>query len=154
MPDFNDVLNKKASDVSKPKAKPAGTYLASLVGVPAEKTAKTQDGDKTILSFKAKLMVPQEDVSQDALADHPTISDWPPMNYDLWLTEDLWGLKRFLTDVLGIDPGPEDNSKSFKEMIGESAGRQLLVTLEHKPYTDKATGQPDIAANITKTARV
>jgi extradiol dioxygenase family protein len=70
------------------------------------------------------------------------------MKYDIWL-DDLNQLKRFLVDVLGID----EAGRTFKEMIADSPGRQCLATIEHKPFTNKA-GEPDIAANITRVARL
>lgn len=142
---FDDVLNKSADEVEKPKAKPAGSYLGSVTAMPKEKKATVQGEERTILEWSVKLMVPQDDVSQDALAEHPPISQWPPQRYDLWLTDDLWGLKRFLTEVLGIDGA----GKSFKEMIAEAPGKQAIFKGELKPYTDKNTGEPSLAFNIT-----
>lgn len=146
MVDFNDVLNKKADEVEKPKPRPAGSYLGSIVGMPKEKKATVSGEERTILEFSVKLMVPQDDVSQDALAEHPDLSQWAPVRYDLWLTDDLWGLKRFLTEVLGISG---DGDKTFKEMLAEAPGRTAIFKGELKPYNDKSTGQPSLAFNLT-----
>lgn len=148
MVDFNDVLNKPAAEIEKPPIRPAGTYLASITAMPEVLTRNTKDGERQILSFKAKLVAPKDDVSQDAMSAQPEISTWPPMNYDIWLSDDLFPLKRFLNEVLGIEVG----DKTIKEMLADVPGRTFLATIEHKPYTDKSTGQPSLAANITKTA--
>lgn len=148
MVDFSDILNKPAAEVEKPKPRPTGTYLGTIHGMPDQRTA----GDQPILSFKVKLIAPQDDVDREALADHPAVTDWPPMKRDIFISEP-WELKKFLTETLGIDPGPEDNSKTLAQMVAEAPGKQLMATLHHRPYTDR-DGQPAIATEIKGTAHV
>lgn len=143
MADFLDALNVKAEDVQKPKPRPAGTYLAAIQGLPDQQERK----DNKILEFKCKLMIPESDVDTDQLSDQPEISSWPPMKYSVFVNEP-WPLKRFLTEVLGIDA----DGRTLREMLAEVPGKQLKVNVQHRPYMT-ADGQPDIAADIKAVAK-
>ncbi len=144
MPNFDDVLNTTADSITRPPPKPPGTYLASVTAFPEMLTRNTKDGEKSILSFKIKLVQPQDDVSQDDFALQPDISSWFPLKLDFWL-DDLNALKRFLIDVLHIDGG----DRTIKEMLAETPGKTFLATIELKPYT--RDGEPGFIENITKT---
>lgn len=147
MVDFTEVLNKPAAEVEKPKPRPTGTYLAQITGMPDQLERK----DNAILSFKVKLMSPQDDVDREQLEDQPEVSTWPPLKYDIFINEP-WPLKRFLTETLGIDPGPEDNSKTLGQMVAEVPGKQLFATISHRAYTDR-DNQAAIATEISGTAK-
>jgi hypothetical protein len=71
MPNFDDVLNTKSEDVVKLPPKPTGTYVASVTKFPDNKKLTVQGEEKEILTYMLKLMTPQDDVSQDALANSP-----------------------------------------------------------------------------------
>jgi hypothetical protein len=155
MVDFTDILGKKAAEVEKPRPKPTGTYLASIQGMPKQKKVMVQGEERAILSFSCKIMAPRgEDVDLDELADPKVgdISTWPTYNKDIWIDtpEGEYALGQFLENVLGIEPA----KKSLGEMAAESPGKQLLVTLKHRPYTDKNTNEAEIATEIGGTAKV
>jgi hypothetical protein len=149
MVDFTSVLNKVADTVEKPKPIPVGTYLAVVQGVPAQKTVKVQGEDRLILSFKTKLMSAREDVDADQLSALGDITALPPLSKDIWVDtqQGEFELREFLARSLVI----ESSGKTLGEMCGEAPGRQFLVTVKHRPFTDK-NGQPDIAAEIGSTA--
>jgi hypothetical protein len=154
MPDFTSILGKKAVDVEKPKPKPTGTYLATISGMPKQKTIAVQGEDRAILSFSCKLTAPHSDVDEEALADPKIgeVSSWPPFNRDIWIDtpEGEFALRQFLTNTLGIEPG----KMTLGQMAAQAPGRQLLVTLKHRPYTDKNTNEAEIATEIGATAAV
>lgn len=154
MADFTSILSKKAESVEKPKPKPTGTYLAVVSGMPKQKTPTVNGEERAILSFSCKIMAPQSDVDQDDLNDPKVgdISSWMPFNKDIWVDtpEGEFALRKFLTDVLGIEAG----DKSLGEMAAESPGKQLLVTLKHRPFTDKNTNEAEIATDIGAVAAV
>ena len=156
MADFTSILSKKATEVEKPKPKPAGTYLGQTVGMPSQKTATVQGEERLIMSFKLKAIAAMQDVDAALIGSEGIgeISSWPTFNHDFWVDspEGEFRFKQFLTEVLKVDPGPTDNPKSLGEMAAESAGRQLTFTLIHKPYIDKNTNEPAIAANVGATA--
>ena len=149
MVDFTNVLNKKVEEVEKPKPKPAGTYLAAINGQAQQLTRTVQGNERLILSFSLKLLVPQADVDSSDFADAGDIVSWPSRNHDIWIDspEGEWQLRRFLTEVLKIEPG----DKSFGEMIAEAPGLQLHAKIRHRPYTDR-DGQPAIAWEIESVA--
>lgn len=149
MVDFASILNKPVEDVKKPEPVPPGDFTAVVQGVPAQKTVKVQGEDRLVLSFKLKLMSPREGVDSDALERCGDITALPPMNKDIWVDtpQGEWELRNFLVNSLGI----EGAGKSLGQMCGEAAGRQLVVTVKHRPYTDR-DNQPAIAAEVGGTA--
>lgn len=154
MPDFTSILGKKAADVEKPKPKPTGVYLATISGMPKQKTIQAAGEDRAILSFSCKIMAPHEVDDMEALSD-PKIGDvatWPPFQRDIWIDtpEGEFALRQFLTNTLGIQPG----KMTLGQMAAEAPGKQLLVTLKHRPYTDKNTNEAEIATEIGATAAV
>lgn len=153
MPNFTDALSKKVSEVEKPKPRPAGFYLSMIQGMPSVKTVKTKDGDKEIVSFTCKPLMPQKVEDQDALNALPAVSEWPPQSLDFWEGEQgEWALKQFLLNSLDIEPGPPNKSKTFGEMLAESAGKQVVTEYENYPYTDRA-GELQIGTRIKSTAK-
>lgn len=154
MVDFVDILSKKVDEVEKPKPRPVGTYLASIAGMPKQKKVNVQGEEKPIISFSCKILAPREDVDQGDLAEHGDPSAWMPFNRDIWVDspEGEWALRQFLQNTLDIDPGPKGKSKSLGEMCAEAPGRQLLITLKHRPFQNKA-GEMEIATEIGATAK-
>lgn len=153
MPDFTDVLGKKAADVEKPVPKPVGSYLASIQGMPKQKKVNAQGEERLIISFSCKAQSPMEDVDADDLANTKVgeVSAWPSFNRDFWIDtpEGEYQLREFLTKVLDIEPG----DKTLGEMCAESPGKQLIITLKHRPYTDKNTNEAEIATDIGGVAK-
>lgn len=158
MVDFNSVLAKASDQIEKPKAKPVGTYLAIVQGLPLQREVKPRDGgeDMGVIQFKLKLISPMSDVDMDQLSDHPPIPEWGPMNQDIFIHTEagIYGLKKFLVNTLGVEPGEGKHVKTIGQMLAEAPGRQLLVKTKHVPYQDRQTGETDIASNIESTAHV
>lgn len=157
MVDFAEILGKKAADIEKPVPKPVGSYLASIQGMPKQKKVNVQGEERLIVSFNCKAGSPMEDVDLDDLNNPKVgeISTWPSFNKDIWIDtpEGEYQLEQFLTNVLGVEPGEGKNSKSLGEMCAEAPGRQLIITLKHRPYTDKNTNEAEIATDIGATAK-
>lgn len=153
MPDFNSVLSKVAAQVEKPKPKPVGTYIASVVGLPTDKTVQVQGADRGILEFKLKMTSPHEGVDADQLAAVGEISSWPPFTYGIWYDtpEGEFQLTSFLTITLGID---DSGDKTIGELVAQSPGLQCLATLKHRPYQDKSTGEAMISTDIGGVAKL
>jgi hypothetical protein len=157
MADFTEILGKKAADVEKPVPKPVGSYLSSIQGMPKQKKVNVQGEERLIVSFSCKASSPMEDVDLDDLNNPKVgeISTWPSFNKDIWIDtpEGEYQLEQFLTNVLGVEPGEGKNSKSLGEMCAEAPGRQLIITLKHRPYTDRNTNEAEIATDIGATAK-
>jgi hypothetical protein len=157
MPDFTDILSKKAADVEKPVPKPVGNYLASIQGMPKQKKVNVQGEERLIVSFNCKAHSPMEDVDLDDLNNPKVgeISTWPSFNKDIWIDtpEGEFQLTQFLTNTMGIEPMNGKEKKSLGEMCAETPGRQLVITLKHRPYTDKNTNEAEIATDIGATAK-
>lgn len=151
MVDFTEILGKKAAEVEKPKPTPSGTYRAQVMKMPEQRTVTVQGDDKGILRFTCKLLMPHDDVDADDIETmNAPIESWPPVFYDVWVSDPAgqWETTQFLINSLGIEEG----EKSIGEMCAEAPGKQFNISLKHRPYVDKKTGQPVIAVDVAGTA--
>lgn len=153
-PNFEDVLSLKPSQIEKPKPRPLGSYLGGVQKYEL-RDVDTKNGPRKIIDFSVKLMMPRQVDDQEGLMLQGDISDWYPLIYGVFYEtpEGKYNLKNFLADVLDITPGEGRDEKSLSEMIAESPGRQLTVTLRHEPYIDRNTGNPEIATRIASVAK-
>jgi hypothetical protein len=149
MVDFTSILSLKADGVEKPKPKPTGSYLAAIVGHPAQKEVKVQGEEKPIISFQCKVIAPGPDVSLSSEDGDP--SSWAPFRHDIWVDgpEGQYRLRAFLENTLGLAV----KGKSFSELLAEVPGKQLMIVLKHRPYIDRDSGEAAIAAEIGTTAK-
>jgi len=150
MVDFTQILTTKADAVEKPKPRPVGSYLASIVGMPSQKTVQSQGEEKPIISFSCKVMSAGSDVDQDDLFVHGEVHTWPPYKKDFWVDtpEGQYALKRFLTETLDLDP----KGKTMAELLAESPGKQLTIVLKHRPFVNR-DGEAEISTEIGSTAK-
>lgn len=153
MADFNDVLSLKPSEIEKPKPRPIGTYLGAVQKYEL-RDIDTKNGPRKICDFIIKLMAPVQVDDQAALADQGSISDWFGLQHGIFYEtpEGRYNLKNFVTETLDISPGSGKSEKTLSEMIAESLGKQLLVTLKHEPYMSKQ-GTPEIGTRIASVAK-
>lgn len=154
MADFNDVLNLKPSDIEKPKPRPIGSYRGAISKYEL-RDVDTKQGPRKIIDFEIRLMMAVQVDDQAALAEQGDIAGWFPLIHGIFYEtpEGRYNLKMFLTETLGIDAGTGKNEKTISEMVAESPGAQLLVTLKHEPYVSKQ-GTPEISTRIASTAKV
>ncbi len=152
MPDFTQILSKRAVDVEKPPLKPFGTYLAVFVGAFKHKTVVVQGEEKDVVAWTIKLISAKDDVDQEALANEKLgdIGSWAPFTYEMWIDgpEGEFKFRTFLEKTACVDPGPPEDSKSLGQMAGEVSGKHCVVTLVPNAWTDKNTGEPMLNAKI------
>lgn len=146
---FASILNRPAESIEKPKPRPPGTYLCIVNGPHAQREIV----DKPVIDIKLKTMQAQADVDQAQLAEAGGVGNTVVQTFFL-VTNDgndnSWPLKNFLENHLGI----ESTGKSLAQMLAEAPGKQVLATLKHEIYTDKASGEPAIAVRVAGTAKV
>jgi hypothetical protein len=153
MANFTDILNKPAESVEKPKPRPVGTYLCIVDGPHKQRDVKGKDGTEyPVVGFTLKTMQAQDDVNQTELAEAGGVGN--KMNHDFFLANaegqvNDYPLVNFLENHLGI----ERTGKSIAQMLAEAPGKQVLATIKHEIYTDKASGEPAIAARIGGIAK-
>lgn len=132
MATFADILNTKAAEVEAPQPLPVGTYLGVVDGQP--EFAKIGKNQTDCVNFKIKLMQAQTDVDQQQLLDalkgkalsekHVTVRQF--------VTPDaIWRLRKFLEDC-----GMELGSSTLGELIPAAMGRQVLLSIGHRPSDD------------------
>lgn len=134
MANFEEILNKKASEIKAPPAYPVGTYHCLVDGPPTP--GKSSQKQTDFLQFKFKILAPMADVDARAAAEQQIVGKL--ITGDYYITDTAtWRTKDMLIDC-GIDPGEEGTptEKSLKEMIAESPGRQILVKLRHETSQD------------------
>lgn len=145
---FTDILSRPAASIEKPKPRPLGTYYASVVGMPVQRTLKDETN---ILDYKFKLTSVKALEDPDQIAATQELSSWAPLTKGFFMNseEAEFAHRQFLINTLGIEAG----DKTIGQMVAESPGKQVLVTTKHRPYTD-ANGEAGIATDIASVARV
>jgi hypothetical protein len=151
MPDFSEVLSKPMDLIEKPKARPIGTFIASIVGVPKQKVVQPRDGGEgmPVITFNIKRTSAVQLDDPDQAADHPPIGEWSQLQHDIFLHTEAgqWQFKQFLKEVLGLNV----EGKTGSELLAETPGRQLVVKTKHEAFTSKA-GEPGISERIESVA--
>lgn len=148
MVDFASILNKPAESIKKPPPMPVGTYLCMVNGPHKQKEVN----DKPIIEIPMKTIQAQPDVTDlEALALCGGMGKI--ISNDFWMVDNDgnasdWALLKFLEHTLGI----EKTGKSLSQMLSESPGKQCLVNVQHRIYTDK-NNEPAIAVRIGGTAK-
>jgi len=149
--DFSAILERAPSEVERPKALPTGTYLVVVKGQPQfDKSTKKQT---PFAKFNLGFLQALEDVDEEELEQALTSAEGTKtalteksINHTLYLTENsAWRLDEFL-EHCGIEL---DGKKSRSQMIEETPGCQLLISIKHRASED---GQ-SVFAEIGKTAK-
>lgn len=132
---FQEILSKPMAEIKPPKPLPVGTYTCIVDGVPEIKQVGKEQNWAAIL--KLKPVAPGPDVDQVALVealDGKALTEVSIQN-TLWLTEKAaFRAKQFIENC-GIDI----TTKSLGEGINELPGKQIMVTLSHRPSEDGKT---------------
>lgn len=134
MASFEEILNKKSSEVKPPQAYPVGTYHCLIDGSPEQ--GKSSQKQTDFLRFKCKILSPMQDVDALQAAEQQIVGKI--INHEIYVTDNSdWRLKEFLVEHLGIDDrAGTGDEKSLKEMIPEAPGKQVLVKLRHEISQD------------------
>ena len=133
MASFEEILNKKSSEVRAPQAYPVGTYHC-LVDGPPEPGQSSQKG-ALLLRYKFKILSPMGDVDATQAAEQQIVGK--TFTDDFYIENADWRLKEFLRDALGVeDQEGTPQEKTLKEMVAESPGKQVLVKLRHEMSRD------------------
>ena len=146
---FTDILNKPAESIEKPKPLPVGTYLCIVNGPHKQR----EINDKPVIDIVYKTVQAQPDVDAEQLAASGGVGKMVSQTFFLTNNDGQvtdWPILNFLENSLGI----EKTGKSLSQMLSEIPGKQVLVTIKHAIYTDKASGEPAVAANVGGTAKV
>lgn len=131
MSNFADILKKRASDVEAPKPLPVGTYICLVTALP--EFAKMGKNETDVANYTLRVIQAGEDVDPDAYREATKGRETVQIKHRFFLTEDaIYRLKNFLVDDLQI----EEDGKTLGELIQESAGRQVRVSLKHRPSQD------------------
>lgn len=139
-PNISAILDRRPSEIEKPKPIPQGTYYTVIVGMPRyDKSSKKQTD---FVEFQHKIVQAGDDVDQDALAEALTnaasgetrsLQDIVMKNTYYLTDSAAWRVKDFLHDC-GFDI--DDDSLSLREMVEQTAGRQVGVFVKHRPSQD------------------
>lgn len=149
-PQLASILDRQVGDADRPKPMPVGTYHMMVVGAPRFDKSRNKGTD--FVEFTLKFLSAEEDVDEDDLAEALTKTNGETapltdktMRLTFYLTEgSAYRLDDFLKH-LGIEG---DISRS--QAIAETANRECLAVIRHKPSDDGER----IYANIDKTAAV
>ncbi len=151
MTTVQDILKAKPTEVSRPKPLATGTYHCMVKGQPehGESTKKKTP----FIQFVLQPMAIGDDVDQSALEEALTKKDGTTtpladktIRNTYYITPDaVWRLEQFM-EHLGY---ALDGKMSLEQMVAESNGRQVLITLKHTMNDDGT-----IYAEVASTAKV
>ena len=135
---FNDVLNKKASDIERPPLLPMGQYTAKVVKVPSMDSKSSDKGSWDILEFTLMPVAASEDVDPELLHKFGAFGPASAQRHSFMFNKDdqaafdrtLFNLKRFLLEHLQI---PGDDSSSIKELLDQAVGQHCLIQIRWDP---------------------
>lgn len=147
---FASILDTPASQVTRPKPAPHGSYLSMTKGLP--RYDKSTKKGTPFSEYTMQLLEALDDVDEDALTEYLTKGDGTivplrekSMRLTFYHTPDaLWRLVKFLKD-LGLEA--EDDETSISDLEQQSPGRQCVIHVKHSPSDDGET----MFANIDKT---
>ncbi len=125
--DFSVLMNKPVEEAERPKAAPAGTYLAGIVS--HEFGTSTKKGTP-YCRFNFQLLAAQDDVDAEALEEAGGVEfmNKKRMRYEFYLTDDaMYRLREFLEEALELNC----SGRNFDEVVPETANMQVLVTIGH-----------------------
>lgn len=162
MSNLSDVLDVAVNTIERPPVVPFGTYIAVVDKAPSEREFTGKDGRNWIaVEFPMRLVAPKEDVDQDMLNTFGNLSAARPMpnsfmaeNSPEGKKQIQWNMRQWFLNTLSLDPGPDSNPKTLKQLAAEAIGQQCLVTVIHAPTLDKNTGETISMANIRGTAKI
>ena len=151
MANFEDILNKPADQIDKPKPLPIGTYIWTVQGLPRHD--KSKEKQTPFYEFTVKCAGAADDVDEDALKEWATKADGSMRSLTdftsritFYITEDsIYRLQEFM-EHCGIDL----EGKSVGQALDETPNCQFVGAIVHTPSKDGTA----IYANIGKTAPV
>lgn len=149
---FASILDRPANEIERPKPLPVGTYLTVLQGLPRQD--KSRQKQTPFVEFTHKIISAEDDVDHDDLTAYLTNKDGSVKNLSdvtvknvFYITENsAFMLQDFLRNC-GFDV---DSDQSMRQMLDETPGRQVKITIRHEASQD---GQ-SVFARIGSTAAV
>jgi hypothetical protein len=151
MPNFGDILKKKAADVERPPLPPQGTYRFTITKVPESK--ESGSGEWDILNVPCQVVEPMDNVDMDdykgdisnvRLTKSFLFSKMDEVSFQ----QTEYNLRNFLVNVLGLD-----ESLSMGELLNSSKGAQFLGDVTWRE--DNREGmEGQFQADIGRTAPV
>lgn len=149
---FASILDRPANEIERPKPLPVGTYTTILQGMPRQdKSAKKQT---PFVEFTHKIISAGEDVDHDDLTSYLTAKDGSVKSLQdvtikntYYITE---GSAFMLQDFLKNCGFDIEGDQSMRQMLDETPGRQVNITIRHEASQD---GQ-SVFARIGGTAAV
>jgi hypothetical protein len=155
-PNFRDILDTPATEVTRPKPTPIGTYLVTVKGNYEE--GETPNTHSPYADFTLGFRQAQGDVDEEALTEYLTQGNGQvakltdkTIRYRLWTSDKaLFRLLRFLKDC-GIPEQDEDgNVYTVRDMMQLAPNSQVLIYIKHRPGDDNES----MYAEIGRTAKV
>ena len=127
-PDFNKLLDTKASDFKAPTAYPQGHYLTLVV---SREYIQSSEKKTPGVRFMHQLLRAEKDVDQEALKkalEGKSLSDRKIRN-DLWITANA----TYRITELGVTVGLPTDQLTIKEIIEQIPNKKCVVFLSRDP---------------------
>lgn len=147
MVDFAAMLRTPVSNIKPPPTLPVGTYQAR-VGTYKTLTKTISGEDKGIFSFGLTILSPMGDVDEDAIETFGGLDALKKykLKHDVFVgdNDNLSQVAKFATEVCKVQ---SEEGQAFEELLAETNGTTVLISIQHKPRT-KGEGVMAIIANV------
>lgn len=154
-PNLKSALDRPSSAVERPKPAPVGSYIGIIQGLPRydKSTQKKTDFAEMTIKYATAL----EDVDMEALREWLTSKDGSTKALtDMVVKEKLYQTEGALFRIVDFlnhagwenQEGGEDEDKSLREMLENSANRQIGFIIKHEAGDNGA-----VWARIDRTFR-
>lgn len=148
---FEDILDKPATEIDRPKPLPVGSYIWSVQGMP--RVDKSKEKQTPFYEYTVKCVAPMDDVDEDALKEWATKADGTmrsltefTQKLTFYITPDsVYRLQEFIQHC-NIDA----DDMSTKEAAQNLGNSQFVGFVTHAASKDGTT----VYANISRTAPV
>ena len=137
----DDVLNKRADEIERPKNPPAGPYFVKVTG-PVRKNeikAKASDDTWTAYDFPCQITGPTDVIDSDVLEDFGDVSQ-VRLNHRIMITDDTSrerdqqsGFFRLQNFIRVLEIGFERGEMTLGEALEQTKGGTFVGTLAFDP---------------------
>jgi hypothetical protein len=146
-PNLAAILDAAPTGLEKPPPMPVGLYVTQIMGQPLYDKSKKKQTEFVQFTHKF-LQTADNNIDQEELSKvlgERALTDIT-MKYTFYLTEpSIWRLNQYLQD-LGF---PLDGSQSRREMIEETPGKTVTVSVIHEPSDDGQSVFAKIGSTVT-----
>lgn len=149
MPNFIEIAeNETVEDIKDVPPLPVGSYLALVSGPHEMVVSSQQKTDGCQITYR--LVQARDDVDIEALGAYLEASN--QQLRDVQMRETIWESPYAKTNLRDRLVAMDLGKLPLKQALGEIPGKEVLLTITHRPFTDRG-GNARLRAEISGVAK-